>query len=101
MKIIKIKDLEIDLDKIENPKLKRVIEERCREFMFSSTSGSSYSERHTDRGGHKDYSEHGDYQESASHTDLFSRQGGHSDYTDTAHTDHNDYVSSTSIYIDS
>jgi hypothetical protein len=98
-RITTINGMQVDLDRISNPKLRRVAQERS--FMFSYSDGHT----HTD---HRDtpHSEYRDYKEYDNHTDIIHRDyneykdvsthldtpfdGGHSDSGNPAGMEHTD-----------
>lgn len=53
----KIRGLEVDLSKIQNPKLKRVILDRRVDFLFYR-EGTRHSDSHKQYGDHRDYTEY-------------------------------------------
>jgi len=65
MGIFEFKGRVFDSSMIENPKLKRVVLDRCRSFLFSY---SRYDDSHSDHNDHSDHSDYGD-----SHTDVGGR----------------------------
>jgi len=94
---MKINGMEVDLDKIGNPKLRRVIRDRERDFLFSY--GDAYSVRSR---GHKHTEEtranYFDYKERATHEDCTSTGSGgpwndHEDHTEHSeeHSDNRPY----------
>ena len=83
MKVGKVRGIDVDLDQITNPQLKRVLRQRRIAFIFSHSDEGSSS-------GHTDYTEHTDgsrgYSERATHTDDCKSSG--SEHSDTkSHTD--------------
>lgn len=98
-KIVKVNGREIDLDRIENPKLRKIAFNSCREFLFGHSESSAPAPSH---GEHKDGNVHndvyGDYAESKTHTDEVhlnnrnhSESTKHGDYTERAHEEYRDY----------
>jgi hypothetical protein len=92
-RIATIQGLQVDLDKVQNPKLRRVVEGRG--FMFSYSDQTEEQTRHTYKE-HTDGREHiekyGDYSERATHTDCITQKershtesNPHKDYS--AHSD--------------
>ena len=73
-------------DAIENPKLRRVVQERAKGGRFRFFGGGGYKENHNNphRDTHKDYSE-----DSSSHreTDSYSHNKPHSDHSDSGYSE--------------
>ena len=82
MKKIQINGKEIDLDRIENPKLKRVIREREKDFLFNYGDHEDHSEYDAKYSVYKDHKEYGD------HTD---RPKGYRDYSYNEHLETGDW----------
>jgi len=104
MTTIFIRGIELDLNAVDNPKLKKVLRRRQREFIFNyGDEGNKYSEsiHHKDSGGYtehtdRNWNEYGDYSERGTHSDVTrgarDSSDKHTDYTDrTNHTDYDDY----------
>ncbi len=99
----------IDLDKIENPIVRRALQQRMHEFMFNYGDGTGGGPPHrdstttTDFPEHSDYNKYGDYSERSGHSDEYAsgqRRSEHVDITrrvygpthsDERYSEYNDY----------
>ncbi len=102
MKKIKIPrlEIEVDLGKLQNPKLKMIVKDREQDFLFNYGDHDDHNERHGEHSeydNHKEYGDHTDQpkrchidhggrKRSPSHTDRMVDR----DYTDD-YFDHADY----------
>jgi hypothetical protein len=90
VRIIKINNLEIDLDRITNPKLRRVVFDRSFMFSYSDHKDRSSPIVHSDhKAGHNEEYTDG-YSERSGHIDQTKSPQGHVDVTNV-HGDYNAY----------
>ena len=102
--ILKINNLEVNLDRLTHPKLTRIVFDRKRQFLFN------HSEHTESKNGERSYTEHtdkhtdryGDYSERSWHTDdtrveaydqHIDRTKSHTEYSDSYsdYSDHSEY----------
>lgn len=83
-RITRINGREVDLDRIGNPKLRKVALDRCREFLFGH---SDHDDKHTEGPSHTDEDRHSE--------NAYSEKPGHDDYRNSGRSDHNEHIDRT------
>ena len=90
MKKVKLEglDMEVDVDKVENPVLKKVLDERVcgSEFQFFSRKSHRDFSAREQRSSHDDYDDHVDHSEYSRHEDRW-KHSAMNQYGE--HIDHN------------
>jgi len=91
MKPVNVRGTEIDLDKIQNPKLKRVAKERNNDFLFNY--GDNHTDTHKSEYYHTDTNPYRDYKERGTHSDASRHYAEHTDRT--RHSEYDDWEDSS------